>query len=174
MKVNEEANKNRDRHYGLRINDIVKSDGQLKQFNGTGKVVEFNGLDNNSACVEVDGKRIPCVAEWLTIVTKAEDILKQLTSARTQLKEYRSILGKTLYRLKLIKNNPSRYYETDHTVAHNSMLLATKKIKDILKQYPQLKQPRTKQTFLVGNSVKSMMKALKAMPAQSKPTIFKE
>jgi len=54
------------------------------------------------------------------------------------------------------------------------MKLATKEIKAILKQYPQLKQPRTKQSFLVGSSVKSMMKALRAMPIQTKPTIFKE
>jgi hypothetical protein len=87
-----------------------------------------------------------------------------LTNQRTQLKEYRSILGKNLYRLRQIKNNPNRYSETDHVAAYSSMMLATKEIKDILKQYPQLKQPRTKQSFLVGNSVASMMKALKAMP----------
>ena len=97
-----------------------------------------------------------------------------LTNQRTQLKEYRSILGKNLYRLKLIKNNPNRYSETDHTVAYNSLTLATKEIKAQLKQSPQLKQPRTKQSFLVGNSVASMMKALRAMPLQTKPTILKE
>jgi hypothetical protein len=66
-------NKNRTRHYGLRIGDLVKSDGQLKQFTDTGEVVDFDGFDNNSVCIQVNGKRIPCVAEWLTIVTKVED-----------------------------------------------------------------------------------------------------
>jgi len=78
-------NKNRTRHYGLRIGDIVKSDGQLKQFTGTGKVVEFDGFDNNSACIQVGDKRITCVAEWLTIVTKVEDRVLYIMKAQLDL-----------------------------------------------------------------------------------------
>lgn len=68
-------NEKRTRYYGLRKGDIVSCESRhLKQFKGTAKVVNYGFSDNNCVVVEQDGRSFDCVAEWLDIVTKVEDI----------------------------------------------------------------------------------------------------
>lgn len=69
---------------------------------------------------------------------------QELSQARFALKEYRSIQGKNLQRLRLVKNNPERY-KADYLPAYNALLLATQNIQAIYEEYPQLKPVRVKQ-----------------------------
>lgn len=48
-------------------------DTSLKQFKGHGEVIDY-GWDNNEVLVKCNDKEIKCVAEWMDIVTKVEDL----------------------------------------------------------------------------------------------------
>ena len=63
----------RRRYYGIRIGDEVE-----ESFNNRitikGTVVDYGFMDNNAVVVEdKNGKKLSCVAEWLTITKKIED-----------------------------------------------------------------------------------------------------
>jgi len=69
----ENHNKDRNRHYGLRIGDRIKI-----EISGLptreGDVVGFSLTDNNKAYIKYDdGKIVGWVAEWCTIIEKVED-----------------------------------------------------------------------------------------------------
>lgn len=71
-------NEKRTRYYGLRIGDIVSCESRtLKQFTGEVKVVGYGFSDNNRVIVEQNGRQFDCVAEWLDIVKKVEDIVEE-------------------------------------------------------------------------------------------------
>lgn len=71
-------NEKRTRYYRLRVGDIVSCHSHsLKQFTGQAKVVEYGGTDNNRVVVEQNNRKFDCVAEWLDIVKKIEDIEKE-------------------------------------------------------------------------------------------------
>lgn len=65
-------NEQRTRYYGIRKGDIVNCDGHWKQFNGDAKVIEYGLTDNNCVTVNVNGKSVDVVAEWLNIKQKVE------------------------------------------------------------------------------------------------------
>jgi hypothetical protein len=66
-------NENRNRYYGIRVGDIVTSRLYGSDFHG--RVIKYGFLDNNMVVVLTDsGEEKRCVAEWLQIETKVEDI----------------------------------------------------------------------------------------------------
>ena len=66
-------NKERTRHYGLRVGDIVYQKFGRGIFSG--EVIELNPMDNNAVFVRNDeGVVSKCVAEWCTIIKKVEEI----------------------------------------------------------------------------------------------------
>jgi len=75
--MKEFTNEGRTRYYGLRIGDkVVERHDGLSDMVGT--VVEFDGFDNNRVHVQLpSGKIVPCVAEWLEVAEKIEDIQKK-------------------------------------------------------------------------------------------------
>ena len=98
-------NEKRTRYYGLRVGDIVSCEGRtLKQFTGEAKVVEYGFTDNNRVVVEQNGHRFDCVAEWLDIVKKVEDIEKEEAPAPNCCDRDESNARKVYYN-KYVKNS---------------------------------------------------------------------
>ena len=71
----------------------------------------------------------------------------ELMKARLELREYGSILGRSLSRLGQIKKSPQPD-KCDYAAAHASLLLSGKKIREIRGLYPELRPVRVKQLDL--------------------------
>ena len=72
----------------------------------------------------------------------------ELAKARQELREYGSILGRSLSRLGQIKRQPTQGDKGDYAAAHASLLLSGKKIREIRGLYPELRPVRVKQLDL--------------------------
>lgn len=64
------TNEKRNRYYGKRVGDIIKSKAyEIEE----AEVVEYGWIDNNAIVIFHNGKKQQVVAEWCDIVTKVED-----------------------------------------------------------------------------------------------------
>ena len=85
----------RKRYYGLRIGDKVSCrNSSLKQFHGEAYVVQYSFGDNNRVSVQVHGRvdTISCVAEWLTLEQKVEEIQQHPDEIKKWFKNIRNEL----------------------------------------------------------------------------------
>lgn len=90
----------RNRHYGIRIGDIVTSKSQFK---GTAEVIEYGLMDSNHVTVKINDRKIPVVAEGLTIVEKVEQRLSErIVRVLLDLPEYNNCAIAGQYIIELI------------------------------------------------------------------------